>query len=616
MKKFFFFICILTCVLQGCKTYNEAIAIPSSNPLPQQLEQMDINVSVTAYPYRIQSAFQDYVRAELNKNFVKKSASNKFNGKIEVEAKIRGNAFAWWSGVPYLFPIELVGFPNSLNDIEVFTKIKILDKNGNVANAYEYPYAKKIVTGLYYGRSLKRMSLDAAKEIMNSFREDYINDFQTTIARLQEPLTEEKFKRLPPATVFLMSPIGKKREKLGDYDIYVNDIYVCHRKVGEYIELKVPHGLNKIEIKDVTSTYIWGWNTHIAYYISGKTYYVLCRPYLFDGCRSYSTKDEYLNYRNNGLITKSISFDASQFFYAENKFIKNDIQIKESTVNIANNNSSITDHKSAPPAMPVIQQLVSRVDNNIPEVSIKSSETYVLIIANENYNLLDNVNYAAHDGQIFKEYCLKTLGVPERQIFYYENASFGQIVDGVGKLQYCLNNFEGAKGIVYYCGHGIPDEKTGQAFLIPVDGKGTNMTTCYSLNTLYKTLSNTKAQSITYFMDACFTGANKEGSMLVAARGVARAPEKEVLTGKTVVFSASSGDETAMTLNEEGHGLFTYYLLKKLQETEGNVTYGELADYINQNVKKDAFLINEKPQTPVVATSPAVVNTWRNMNLK
>ena len=71
-----------------------------------------------------------------------------------------------------------------------------------------------------------------------------------------------------------------------------------------------------------------------------------------------------------------------------------------------------------------------------------------------------------------------------------------------------------------------------------------------------------------------------------------------------------------MTLDKEGHGLFTYYLLKKLQESEGNVTYGDLADYLHQHVKKDAFLINEKPQTPVVATSPAVVSTWKQMKLK
>ena len=258
----------------------------------------------------------------------------------------------------------------------------------------------------------------------------------------------------------------------------------------------------------------------------------------------------------------------------------------------------------------------SDVDQNIPQTNKKSENTYVLIIANEDYQFVDDVNFAAHDGEVFKEYCIKTLGVPERQIRYCANASYGVISGGVDWLKYALNNFEGCKAIVYYCGHGIPDEKTGDAYIIPVDGKGTNTTTCYSLNTLYTTLANTKASNITYFMDACFTGANKEGSMLVAARGVAREAKKEVLEGKSVVFSASSGDETAMTYPEKGHGLFTYFLLKKLQETQGNVSYSDLANYINKNVKKEAFLINEKPQTPVVATSTAASSTWETMTLK
>ena len=101
--------------------------------------------------------------------------------------------------------------------------------------------------------------------------------------------------------------------------------------------------------------------------------------------------------------------------------------------------------------------------------------------------------------------------------------------------------------------------------------------------------------------------------MLVAARGVAREAKKEVISGNTVVFSAASGDETAMPFKEKQHGLFTYFLLKKLQETKGNVTYGELAEYIKENVKKEAFLTNEKPQNPVVATSAASTATWRSL---
>lgn len=257
----------------------------------------------------------------------------------------------------------------------------------------------------------------------------------------------------------------------------------------------------------------------------------------------------------------------------------------------------------------------SDVDTNIPQSKKSADDTYALIIANEDYEFVDPVNFASHDGEVFKEYCIKTLGIPEKQVRYCANATYGVISGGVDWLKYALDNFEGSKAIVYYCGHGIPDEKTGDAYIVPVDGKGTNTATCYSLNKLYTTLAATKATNVTYFMDACFTGANKEGSMLVAARGVAREAKKEQLDGNAVVFSASSADETAMTYPEKGHGLFTYFLLKKLQETEGNVSYEELAGYINRNVKKEAFLINEKPQTPVVATSPAASSTWKSMKL-
>lgn len=260
--------------------------------------------------------------------------------------------------------------------------------------------------------------------------------------------------------------------------------------------------------------------------------------------------------------------------------------------------------------------IVSDVDQNIPLANKKAENTFALIIANENYQNVDPVEFANHDGEVFKEYCIKTLGIPERQIRYCADASYGVISGGVDWLKYALDNFEGSNAIVYYCGHGIPDEKTGSAYMIPVDGKGTNTATCYSLNTLYTTLSQTKATKVTYFMDACFTGANKDGKMLVAARGVAREAKEEELEGVSVVFSAASNDETAMTLPEKGHGLFTYFLLKKLQESSGNVSYADLATYISKNVRKEAFFINEKPQTPVVATSAAAAESWKTMTLK
>lgn len=254
----------------------------------------------------------------------------------------------------------------------------------------------------------------------------------------------------------------------------------------------------------------------------------------------------------------------------------------------------------------------SDVDINIPITNKKADNTFVLVIANENYEFVDDVQFALNDGETFREYCIKTLGVPERQVWLYKDATAGIIAGGVDKMLQAMSIFDNCNVIVYYCGHGIPDESTGDAYIIPTDGKGTNTATCYSLNKLYKTLASAKAKSVTYFMDACFSGANRDGSMLVAARGVAREAKKEVISGNTIVFSAASGDETAMPYKEKQHGLFTYFLLKKLQESKGDVTYGELAEYIKTNVQKEAFLTNEKPQNPVVATSATSAVTWKS----
>jgi hypothetical protein len=82
-----------------------------------------------------------------------------------------------------------------------------------------------------------------------------------------------------------------------------------------------------------------------------------------------------------------------------------------------------------------------------------------------------------------------------------------------------------------------------------------------------------------------------------------------------VVFSAATGDETAHQYEEKGHGLFTYFLLKKLQETQGAATYGELSDYVTQQVKRQSVVINNKRQTPTVIPSASLTN-WQSLKLK
>lgn len=260
--------------------------------------------------------------------------------------------------------------------------------------------------------------------------------------------------------------------------------------------------------------------------------------------------------------------------------------------------------------------LTSKVDKDIPISNKKNNKTFAVIIANEKYESVASVPFALNDGRIFREYCIKTLGIPEKQVKYLPNATGNQIKAQVTWLQNICEVFEDAQIIFYYAGHGIPDESSRTAYLLPVDGIGTDISTGYKLDNLYAALGKIPAKNVTVFMDACFSGSKREDGMLASARGVAIKARSGMPQGNMVVFSAAQGDETAYPNNEEKHGMFTYYLLKKLQDTKGDVTLQELGDYIIKNVSQQSILLNGKRQTPCVTPSTILGEDWKFWSLK
>lgn len=257
------------------------------------------------------------------------------------------------------------------------------------------------------------------------------------------------------------------------------------------------------------------------------------------------------------------------------------------------------------------------VDFDIPIADNVSNHTFAVIISNEKYQMEKSVQYAENDGKAFTEYCKKTLGLPEKNVRFITNATLNNIKHEIKWLQDVIAVYKGeAKAIFYYAGHGIPDEQNKSAYLLPIDGYGSDVTTGYALEDLYKALGSLPSKSVTVFLDACFSGAKRDGEMLASARGVAIKVKQATPIGNIVVFSAAQGDETAYPYKEEEHGLFTYYLLKKLQETKGDVTLGELGDYIKTQVERQSIVINGKLQSPSIVSTATIANSWKKWTLK
>ena len=284
---------------------------------------------------------------------------------------------------------------------------------------------------------------------------------------------------------------------------------------------------------------------------------------------------------------------------------------------IMTNDNLLANKRNGGPVLSRYPAPDSDVDKDIPVSTSKQEKTFAFIICNENYPKAP-VPYSLNDGRMFKEYCQKALGLPEKNINLYEDATFGNIIQAVDKMKSVADAYEGDASIIfYYAGHGFPDEKQSTAYLLPVDGNASDITTTgYSLAKLYQELSQMKLKSSVVFLDACFSGAKREDQMLASGRGVAIKVKEEAPRGNMVVFSAAQGDETAHQLEEKHHGLFTYYLLKELQATKGEVDLGTLTDYVTKQVKRQSVVINNKKQTPTVIPSQSLVNSWQQMRLR
>ena len=268
------------------------------------------------------------------------------------------------------------------------------------------------------------------------------------------------------------------------------------------------------------------------------------------------------------------------------------------------------------PVQPAVKEKKSDVDIDIPVIQQKQKNTFALIIANENYQEVSKVPNALNDGAVFAEYCQKTLGIPLDNIKYVPDATLNGISRQINWIVQVMDAYQGEASVIfYYAGHGIPDESNRSSYLLPVDGYGSDVKTGYSLDKLYAELSSKPAKSVIVLLDACFSGANRDGSMLASARGVAIKAKQNVPQGNMVVLSAAQGDETAYPYADKGHGLFTYYLLRKLQETQGSVSFGELVDYVIKEVKKTSVVINGKMQTPLASPS-ANARDWMSWKLR
>lgn len=234
---------------------------------------------------------------------------------------------------------------------------------------------------------------------------------------------------------------------------------------------------------------------------------------------------------------------------------------------------------------------------------------HAVVIGLERYrNELPQASYAERDARVVARYLSGTMGYEEANVAVLLNdrATKGDMEKYFET--WLPNRVENDDTVfVYFSGHGAPNAKTGEAYLVPYDGDpGFLNNTGYPLSRLYQSLADLPAKEVVVVLDSCFSGAGGRSVIAKGMRPIITEIKSHLLgKGKTIVLAASSGQQVSSTYEQKAHGLMTYFFLKGLQgeadtNKDGKIEIAELFEYLRPQVERVARRDFNNEQTPLL----------------
>jgi formylglycine-generating enzyme required for sulfatase activity len=254
----------------------------------------------------------------------------------------------------------------------------------------------------------------------------------------------------------------------------------------------------------------------------------------------------------------------------------------------------------------------------IPAHAATNRDAVAVIIGNKTYQHQDvpTVDFAHNDAEAMKRFVIDVLGYRERNIIDLRDATQAQLTSTFGKQgnhKGKLWSFikEGKSEVtVFYSGHGVPGLDDQRGYLLPANADPATVDlNGYPVDVLYENLAKLPAQSVTVYLDACFSGQTPKGALVRATSGLSVEPRPPKASTRLTVLTAARGDQVASWDEEAKQGLFTRYLLEALRgaadggefgDGDGVVSVGEVKRYLDEEMSYAAKRRYRRTQTATV----------------
>jgi hypothetical protein len=236
----------------------------------------------------------------------------------------------------------------------------------------------------------------------------------------------------------------------------------------------------------------------------------------------------------------------------------------------------------------------------------RNPDGVAVIIGNADYthDQVPDVSYAGRDAAAFKRYVIDVLRCDPVNIIDLRdatqaqmNAAFGNRDTYKGKLWRYLDPAGKSDVVVFYSGHGVPGQRSGRGYLLPVNADpDAAEINGYPIDLLYENLGKLQAaKTIAVFLDACFSGESHKGMLVRSASPVFMKAALPKSAGRLTVLTAASGAQLASWDEKAKHGLFTHHLLDALYgkadvNKDGTVTALEAKKYLDRHMTRAARL--------------------------
>jgi hypothetical protein len=241
-------------------------------------------------------------------------------------------------------------------------------------------------------------------------------------------------------------------------------------------------------------------------------------------------------------------------------------------------------------------------------VKSQSRNAVAIIIGVENYRRVPSSEFSSSDAEVFYEYAVRALGIPQTRIKILVDDK----ADRVG-IRHTLDAWlpsvvlnEDTELFFFFSGHGLPSSTGDELYILPWDADRLYLSdTAISNDMIFDAIEKSGIRKSFVMLDSCYSGMSRTGETLLAgARPISVKAKQGKLPEGITLLSASSPDEVSYSSRELKHGIFSFHLMRGLEgDADKNkdkiITSEELFEYIQKGVRKDAAIVGSR-QNPAL----------------